>query len=198
MSTERTIRQHWVPQMYLRQWGGEDHLAVAIGGRILEGQRPKNFAVQSYMYKFDDLTSGELKTFFDGICETWDPNLPLIKALVIPIVLNIMLFRAEKKDWDDQFAREFARVRSTMDFSRAQGAAYNLLTALANGSMSDDKGQVARMADFVREGLESYHCAIESGANRYFERAVVGDLSFMKDDAAGCRLFLSYIHNQFF
>ena len=197
MPIDHTTRQHWVPQMYLRQWGGEDHLAVAIGGRILEGQRPKNFAVKSYMYKFDDLTSEELKTFFDVISETWSPNLPLIKALVVPIVLNIMLFRAVKKDWDNQYAMEFTRIRSSIDFSHEQITAYELLMGLAIGRTPDD-GQVARLADFVREGLESYHCAIESGAKRYFDRAVVGDLSFIKDDTAGCRFFLSYIHDQFF
>ena len=190
-------RQHWVPQMYLRQWGGEDHLAVAIGDRILEGQRPINFAVKRYLYKYDDLTAEELKTFLDGICETWDPNVPLIKTLVVPIVLNIMLFRAVKKDWNNQFAREFARVRSCIDFSCDQIAAYELLTSLAMGIVQDDE-KVARMADFVREGLESYHCAIEGGVKVYYERAVAGDLSFMKDDKVGCRFFLAYIHDQFF
>lgn len=198
MPNAYTKRQHWVPQMYLRQWGGENHLTVAIGDRILERQRTINFAVQSRMYQFDDLTDVELRTFFDGISGTWNPNLPLVKVLLVPIVLNVLLFRVVKKDWTNAFAREFEQIQNSIDFDGKQAQAYELLIGLARGDIPYDDTKVSRMVDFVRDGFESYHSAIENGTKEYFDRAVAGDLAFMKDDRVGQRFFLSYLYDQFF
>ena len=193
-----TVRQHWVPRMYLRKWGGDNGLAVATGTKILENQSTINFAQQRYFYRFVDLTSEELGLFYNGVCELWQPNLPLVRTLLVPIVLNVLLCRAEAQDWDDQYKVVFDRIHEEGKFLPIEESVFQHLKNHIEGGQGLTREALAEMKNVAKEGLEKYHFVIEDGSKVCLEAATKGDLSFMKGDADERRIFVIYILNQYF
>ena len=58
MARNHTRRQHWVPQMYLRNWATLGRFSVLdkLNGRILTNQNTLNFAQEHDFYGFVDLS----------------------------------------------------------------------------------------------------------------------------------------------
>lgn len=200
MGRNRATQQHWVPQMYMRNWCAGNGLYVAdkLTGRILSNQNPKNFAQERSFYSYVDLNPDELKRLVEWTYESFPIGIELIDKMLAVMVLNVLRFRAEKQDWNDDYEDVFASVKPRLRFSEMQEEAYSTFYEIASRRISLPHAEIEILSKITANGFEDYHCAIESGAKKLLDLANGSDLSFLKNDQHQAMYFYVYLYDQFF
>lgn len=200
MTRNRATQQHWVPQMYMRNWCTEKGLYVAdkLTGRILPNQNPRNFAQERSFYAYVDLSPDELKRLVVWTYESFPVGIALIDEMLTVMVLNVLRFRMEKQDWNDDYGEAFASVKPKLRLSDRQENAYSTFFKRASSRILLSRADIENLTKITANGFEDYHCAIESGAKKVLDLANGSDLSFLKNDQNQAKYFYMYFYDQFF
>ncbi len=200
MTRNRATQQHWVPQMYMRNWCAEKGLYVAdkLTGRILPNQNPRNFAQERNFYAYVDLSPDELRHLVECTYESFPAGIKLIDEMLTVMVLNVLRFRMEKQDWNDDYEEAFASVKPRLSLSDGQENAYSTFFKRASSRILLSHADIENLTTITANGFEDYHCAIESGAKKLLDLANDSDLSFLKNDQNQAKYFYMYFYDQFF
>ena len=201
MTRNHTRRQHWVPQMYLRNWATSGRLCVAdkLSGKILTNQSALNFAQEHDFYGFVDLSPDELRCLVEWTYMSFPPQgVKLIDEIVAVIVLHVLRLRVEKQDWCADYEKSFARVRPKLSLSDKQDSAYQLYLSCIANHIEVTQEEANRLHKITENGFEDFHCAIENGARLVLEIVKHGDLSFFISDSQKTMYILIYLYDQFF
>jgi len=167
VTRNHTRRQHWVPQMYLRNWATSGRLCVAdkLSGKILTNQSALNFAQEHDFYGFVDLSPDELRCLVEWTYMSFPPQgVKLIDEIVAVIVLHVLRLRVEKQDWCADYEKSFARVRPKLSLSDKQDSAYQLYLSCIANHIEVTQEEANRLHKITENGFEDFHCAIENGA----------------------------------
>ena len=200
MARNHTRRQHWVPQMYLRNWATLGRFSVLdkLDGRILTNQNTLNFAQEHDFYGFVDLSPDELRCLVMWTYLSFPRGIELIDKMLSIMVLNILRFRVEQQDWNSSFAKSFDEVKPKLYLSEAQDKMYRCFYSLAYNHVRLPQEEMAELSKLTENGFEDFHCAIENGARVVLEIVTHGDLSFFINDCQKTKYLLIYLYDQFF
>ena len=200
MARNHTRRQHWVPQMYLRNWAVSGRLCVAdkLTGRVLTNQNTLNFAQGHDFYGFVDLNPKELRCLVEWTHMTFPRGIALIEKMLSVMVLNVLRFRVENQDWSDGFKESFDAVKPQLLLSDAQDKMYQLFYSFASNHIKLPQKEKDELGKLTENGFEDFHCAIENGARLVLEIVKHRDLSFFFADSQKTMYLLIYLYDQFF